>query len=237
MSLSLSVLIPCFNEAATIRGVVRRVAAQKPMVKQIVVVNDGSTDNTTSVLQDMKANWTENDIVLNVIHMDKNHGKGAAVQASLEVASSPYVLVQDADLELDPNDYKALAKPIEDHTAEVVFGNRFAKGYPINLRMPSRIANWVVTTLSNALFGMHLKDQACGYKLMPLALAKSLRIDSTGFEVCSEMTAKLGLRHSKIASVPVRYEPRDASQGKKIRWTDGWIAVYTLLKYRLRSAA
>ncbi len=233
MSLSLSILIPCYNEAKTIASMIRRAADQKSLVRQIVIANDGSTDSTRQVLDNLKASWTDPSIDLRIIHLERNQGKGAAVRAALEVAAQPYVLIQDADLELDPGDYAALTRPIDEKSADVVFGNRFPNGFPRDLRYASRIANWVVTTLSNVLYGMHLEDQACGYKLLPTGLAKNLRLRSDGFEICSEMTAKLGLCRARIESVPVHYAPRDLTQGKKIRWIDGFIGVYALVKYRL----
>lgn len=233
MTISLSVLIPCYNEGTTIGLMIQQVAQQTPWVKQIVVTNDGSTDLTRSVLDRLVTEWKVPGVKIAVRHLDHNQGKGAAVRAALELASEPYVLIQDADLELDPANYPSLAKPIETGVAEVVFGDRFPNGFPPALRIPSRVANWVVTRLSNWMFGLRLKDQACGYKLMPTELARSLQLRTNGFEICSEMTAKLGLRKYDIRSVPVRYIPRDELQGKKIRWIDGFIGVYTLFYYRL----
>jgi len=233
MTALLSILIPCYNEGGTIRTLVERVAAQQSYVGQIIVANDGSSDQTRFILDDYKKAWTHPSIELTILHLDQNRGKGAAVRAALEKATLPYILIQDADLELNPSDYHALLQPIVSHNADVVFGNRFPEGYPSTLRWASRIANTIVTVLSNSLYDMKLDDQACGYKLLPTSLAKELKLKSDGFEICSEMTAKVGRRRSRVTSVAVHYDPRDMNQGKKIRWIDGFIAVYTLIKYRL----
>jgi dolichol-phosphate mannosyltransferase len=232
MSLALSVLMPCYNESRTLIPMIERVADQAPLVAQIVVVNDGSTDDTRVVLDYLKDNWKVPHVALTIKHLVKNRGKGAAVREALELAQKPYILIQDADLELDPSDYAELIKPIERNKANAVFGDRFAYGFPQKVLLASKLANWIVTTLSNILFGLKLKDQACGYKLMPTAVCKAMQLESDGFEICSEMTAKLGLMDVVIASVPVRYNPRGLTEGKKIRWHDGFIAVYTLFKYR-----
>lgn len=229
----MSVIIPCYNEAQTLQAMVTQVAKQKPLVRQIIIANDGSTDQTRHVIDEIARGWSEQTISFRVTHLSENKGKGAAIRAALNVVDQPFVLIQDADLELDPANYSALAEPLENNRAQAVFGDRFPNGFPTELRLASRLANRIVTTLSNVLFGLRLKDQACGYKVMPTALAKELRLQSEGFEICSEMTAKLGLRHTLIASIPVRYVPRGLAQGKKIRWVDGFIAVYTLLYYRL----
>ncbi len=232
MNLSLSILIPCYNEGATLKNVVDQVARQKPLVRQIVIANDGSSDQTRQMIDDIARGWSDTSISLKVTHLKPNKGKGAAVRAALALAQEPYILIQDADLELDPSNYAALVKPVEAEKAQVVFGDRFPNGYPLHSRWASHLANWIVTTLSNVLFGLKLKDQACGYKLMPTKMARELDLQADGFEICSEMTAKLGLRHVVIASVPVRYTPRTNEQGKKIRWVDGIIAVRTLFYYR-----
>ena len=201
--------------------------------KQIIVVNDGSTDNTRDILDTLQKTWKDPSIELRVIHREKNSGKGAAVRAGIDAATQPYFLIQDADLELNPNDYPALVEPIEKGRSQVVFGNRFPNGFQPSTGPLSRLANIIVTQLSNLLYPLQLKDQACGYKLVPTPMMKELALVSDGFEICSEMAAKLGRRGVSVTNVPVYYEPRSELQGKKIRWRDGFIAVYTLLRYRL----
>lgn len=234
-SVTLSVLIPCYNEGETLRAMIDQVARQAPLVGQIVVANDGSTDQSRQILDQLASTWKNPNVALQIKHLDPNQGKGAAVRAALELATEPFILIQDADLELDPTNYQALMEPILSQQTEVVFGDRFHSGFPVHLRFASRVANWAVTFMSNRLYGLQLKDQACGYKILPTSLAKALKLRSDGFEICSEMTAKIGLLHLPIHSVPVRYTPRDSTQGKKIRWIDGFIAIYTLGYCRLIS--
>ncbi|SRR5258708_5640764 len=233
MTTTLSIAIPSYNESTTLESIISSVAAQKDLVRQIIVVNDGSTDRTTAMLDTLQRTWSYPSIDLQVIHFQENRGKGAAVQAAINVATQPYFLIQDADLELDPQDYASLVQPIDKGETQVVFGNRFPRGFPRTLGLLSRLANWIVTSLSNALYGLALKDQACGYKLFPTSLIREFGLVSNGFEICSEIAAKAGRRKISVVNVPVRYEPRDSEHGKKIRWMDGFTAVYTLLKYRL----
>jgi len=233
--ITLSIAIPCYNEELTVIEMIAKVAKQTPLVRQIIVVNDGSTDKTHQKLADLAGAWTNPQISLNIIEQDHNRGKGAAVRKAIEAATEPFFLIQDADLELTPLDYRELCQPIRDGEADVVYGDRFPNGFPETLNILSRTANWIVSTLTNALYKMGIKDQACGYKLVPTSLIRELNLTSNGFEICSEMTAKLGLRRTQVSNVPVLYDPRTFSQGKKIRWKDGILAVYTLLKYRLLS--
>jgi dolichol-phosphate mannosyltransferase len=233
MGVTLSVGIACYNESETIAQVVRLVAAQYPLVRQIIIVNDGSTDETHGCLERIRETWTDNGVSLSVTHFSENHGKGAGIRAALAKANQPYFLIQDGDLELDPSDYARLVEPVVRGNALAVFGNRFPNGFPRTLHPVSRLANRIVTLFSNVLYRLSLEDQACCYKLLPTSLARELNLTADGFEMCSEMTAKLGRRHVSIANVPVSYHPRTRREGKKIHWRDGFIAVYTLLKHRL----
>ncbi len=234
MDITFSVGIPCYNESRTLAKVISAVASQKPLVRQIIVVNNGSTDETVDILEGIQKTWGNPLVELRVIRFQENRGKGAAIQAAVEVSSQPYFLIQDADLELTPLDYPRLVEPIEKRRATVVYGNRFPVGGPSSYFWLSRCANRSLTWLANLLFGLHVKDQACGYKLLPTEMARELQLTASGFEICSEITAKLGRRHVVIESVPVHYQPRSVKDGKKRRWVDGAVAVYTLLKYGLR---
>jgi dolichol-phosphate mannosyltransferase len=232
VNLSLSVGIPCYNEAQTIEALLTKVRAQAPLVAEIIVVDDGSTDGTWAALESIRSRWTAPPALV-IARLERNQGKGAATRKAIRLATQPYFLIQDADLELDPHDYAALVAPISEGRADCVFGNRFGRFPKSKLNTLSRFANWAVTFLSNLFYGLRLEDQACGYKLLSTDLARSLALGSDGFEICSEMTAKLGRRKIKIANVPVTYNPRTMQEGKKIRWKDGFIAVWTLARYRL----
>jgi glycosyltransferase involved in cell wall biosynthesis len=227
----LSVIIPCYNEKLTILRVVDKIRSTAlPVEKEILIVCDGSTDGTKELLQ-RTFPGTDGDV--KVFFHEKNMGKGKAVQTGAEHATGDYLLVQDADLELDPKDYSALLEPVLTKTAAVVFGSRGEKGFK---KMPSysRLANHIVTSVTNALYGSELTDQACGYKLLPLALFRSLHIRSNGFEFCAEVTAKvLKTKNNPIREIEVYYDPRSYEQGKKIKWIDGFMVIWTLLRYKI----
>ncbi|OGS44958.1 MAG: hypothetical protein A2539_04585 [Elusimicrobia bacterium RIFOXYD2_FULL_34_15] len=227
----LSIIIPCYNEEDTILQVVDKIKhVPLNLEKEIIIVCDGSSDGTKELLQ---KHFPLQDKNIKTVFHEKNMGKGKAVKTGIEVATGDYLIVQDADLELNPDDYIALLQPIQSGNATVVFGSRKAKGFK-KLYFHSVFANFVVTFLTNFLYGSKLTDQACGYKILPVSLFKSLDLESFGFEFCSELTAKI-LRTKKyiISEVDVDYFPRTYKQGKKISWKDGFIAIWTLLKYKI----
>ncbi|KAF0127095.1 MAG: Glycosyltransferases involved in cell wall bioproteini [Elusimicrobia bacterium] len=226
----LSVILPCYNEKSTVLQVIDKVAALRlPVKKELLIVCDGSTDGTKELLRER---FPEGSPGITVIYHRKNLGKGAAVRTAAARATGDYLIVQDADLELDPEDYAPLLAPVLEGRAEVVFGSRALKGFG-KLRPLSLLANRIVTTLTNLLYGSKLTDQACGYKLLPLELFRKLDIESSGFEFCAEIAAKiLKTGRYPITEVDVNYHPRSYEQGKKIKWLDGFVVVWTLLKQR-----
>mgnify|MGYP003808226139 CR=1 FL=1 len=226
----ISVIIPVYNERETILEIIRRVRAEATP-KEIVVVDDGSTDGT----RDLLAGLSGDDV--RVLLQPRNRGKGAAIRAGLAMARGDIVVVQDADLELNPDDYAALLAPLQAGTAEVVYGARFLlpqnrEGY----RLVSWLGNTLVTGWTNLLFGARLTDEATGYKVMRTALLRSLNLACDGFDFCAEVTAKLLLRGITIHEVPVRFNPRTYVEGKKIGWRDGIITLWVLLKFRCTGA-
>lgn len=228
--IKLSIIIPCYNEKNTVLQVVDKVTATPlPVEKELVIVCDGSTDGTKELLQEKFPEGTPG---ITVLYHPSNLGKGAAVQTAAARATGDYLIVQDADLELDPEDYAPLLAPLLEGRAKVVFGSRARRGFG-KLRFLSLLANRIVTTLTNLLYGSGLTDQACGYKLLPLELFKALDIRASGFEFCAELAAKV-LKTGKypITEVDVDYHPRSYEQGKKIKWLDGFVVVWTLLKQR-----
>ncbi|HAT72939.1 MAG TPA: glycosyl transferase [Elusimicrobia bacterium] len=228
--IKLSIIIPCYNEKNTVLQVIDKVAATPlPVEKELVIVCDGSTDGTKELLRERFPEGTPG---IAVIYHASNLGKGTAVRTGAARATGDYLIVQDADLELDPDDYAPLLAPILEGRAEVVFGSRARKGFG-KLRFLSLLANRIVTTFTNLLYGSKLTDQACGYKLLPLELFKELNINSRGFEFCAEVAAKV-LKTGKhpITEVDVDYHPRSYEEGKKIKWLDGFVVVWTLLKQR-----
>lgn len=224
----ISVIIPAYNERGTIRELVRRVRAEQTP-KEIIVVDDGSTDGTRELLAPLA------DDGLQVILQERNRGKGAAIRRGLQAARGDIVIVQDADLELNPVDYPALLAPLLAGQADAVYGARFLRPENrVGYRLVSRLGNAAVTGWTNLLFGAHLTDEAAGYKVLRTELLRSLQLECDGFDFCAEVTAKLLRRGVPICEVPVHFNPRSYVEGKKIGWRDGVLTLWTLLKYRLR---
>lgn len=221
----LSVIIPCYNEVGHITKVLDAVKAVD-IPKEIIVVDDGSTDHTAEVVEDYNQ-----DGAINLHLSPHNFGKGAAIRTGLRYVTGDIVIIQDADLEYDPQQYPQIIKPIIDGNAEVVYGSRFA-GTIEKMRLPNRIANYILTLSANLLFKAKITDEATCYKAFKADIIKSIPLKCTRFEFCPEVTAKIRKRGIKIAEVPIHYISRNAAQGKKIRWTDAFSAIWTLIKYR-----
>jgi glycosyltransferase involved in cell wall biosynthesis len=221
----LSVIVPVYNEASTITEVIERVvAAELPIEKEIIVVDDGSTDNTVDVLRAGTSH------VIHTHVSPTNSGKGSAVRIGLGLAKGDVIIIQDADLELDPNEYGRLLAPILAHRAKVVYGSRFLEGNSIPF--PRRVANKVLTAITNFLFNTKLTDMETAYKVLTREVVASMHLTSTGFEIEPELTAKISIGGFQITEVPVSYRPRTVNEGKKIRWHDGLKAILTLIKCR-----
>jgi len=220
--MKLSVIIPAYNEIDTIEEVLRRVRAVD-IDKEIIVTDDCSTDGTREFLR------TQPDITL--VESDRNRGKGASIRAAIERVTGDIVLIQDADLEYDPNDYPALIKPILDGKADMVYGTRFTRGRP-KMRLANYLANKLFALIATVLYRTKVTDEATCYKAFRTDLLKSLDLRCKRFEFCPEVTARLLKRGVRYAEVPVRYEARTFTQGKKITWKDGIECIWTLIKYR-----
>lgn len=220
--MKLSIIIPAYNEIDTIEEVLRRVRAVE-IDKEIIVTDDCSTDGTREILRSQPG------IIL--IESDCNRGKGASIRAAIERVTGDIVLIQDADLEYDPNDYPALIQPIIDGVADMVYGTRFAHGRP-KMRLMNYIANKTFALLASALYGTKVTDEATCYKAFRTEALKSIDLRCKRFEFCPEVTARLLKRGLLYAEVPVWYEARTYAQGKKITWKDGLECIWTLIKYR-----
>lgn len=221
----LSVIIPVYNEKTTISEVIEKVwAVELPIEKEIIVVDDGSTDGTVEVLQ-------SNSVKLKHTYLTPiNIGKGAAVRIGLTLAKGEIILIQDADLELDPNEYKQLIEPILEGKASVVYGSRFlGENRVAPLR---RFANYFLTFTTNLLFGTKLTDMETAYKVFTSEVAENLTLEANRFEIEPEITAQIARKGFKISEVPITYNPRTKSEGKKINWKDGFKALWTLIRYR-----
>ena len=225
--MKLSVIIPAYNEEATISEVIDKVrAVDLPVEREIIVVDDGSTDHTVEILEQRQQDVT-------FVHFSRiNFGKGAAIRIGLTYVTGDIVIIQDADLELDPNEYKLLLQPILTDQAQVVYGSRFLQANPLISRR-TIIANKFLTWLTNVLYQAHLTDMETAYKAFQAEIVTGLQLTCHRFEFEPEVTAKLLQAGYRIREVPVSYNPRTADEGKKINWRDGVTAIWTLLKYRL----
>lgn len=222
-------IIPAYNEEQTILQVLENVQAL-PIQKQIIVVNDGSTDNTHEILEKVSE-----DKEITVIHHDVNRGKGHAIRSGIPHIMGSSVVIQDADMELCPNDILQLVDLLKNESVEVVYGSRFLMGRG-NASLHNYIANRILAIYTNLLYGCRITDESTGYKAFSTDLIKQLNLTCEGFEFCPEVTAKLLRGGYTILEVPVSYYPRTKKQGKKLRFfTDGFFAAWTLLKYRFIS--
>jgi glycosyltransferase involved in cell wall biosynthesis len=195
--------------------------------REVVIVDDGSTDGTTQLLEQYKAS----PIVL-VHHSVVNFGKGAAIRIGLAKATGAIILIQDGDLEYDPNDYPKVLEPLVAGAATVVYGSRF-RGSLRGMKWANWLANKILTGTTNMLYGARITDEATAYKAFRASVLQSIRLVCLRFEFCPEVTAKVRRMGHKIHEVPISYNARGIDEGKKIRWQDGFQALWTLLKYRL----
>lgn len=219
----LSVIIPAYNEAKTIEAIINQVN-NLPIEKEIIVVNDCSKDQTAAILRSLSLNS------LKVIHHVSKRGKGAAVRTGLENAIGEQVIVQDADLEYDPNDYLKLLEAIKNPGVDIVLGARFTGGYH-GILLP-KVGNRFLTGLMNKLFGVKLNDCFTCYKLMRRESILGLGLESNSFDVEIEILAKAIKKGMRILEVPVSYNPRTYKEGKKIKIMDGFWAIIRILHFR-----
>jgi len=226
----ISIIVPVYNEARTVRQVIGRLLQiPLPAPREIIVVNDGSTDGTREVLDSI----APVDGVLSIVHASVNGGKGSALRIGFSRARGTIVAIQDADLELDPVQLASLVQPILDGDADVVYGSRFLNGRPPGPWL-SVAANRGLTWFTNVLFRGRLTDMETCYKIMAAPVARSLELESNRFDIEPEITAKLLRQRRRIVERPVKFDPRNRASGKKIGWRDGVHAIAVLLKYRFR---
>jgi len=223
--MNISVIMPVYNEIATIQAILERVK-NTGIIYEIVIVDDGSTDGTREFLNQLK------DDQVRVILHDENKGKGAAVRSGIKNATGEVIIIQDADLEYDPRDYPELIRPIEEGITDVVYGSRFLGGARRSLYFWNMIANKLLTLVTNILYNNILSDMETGYKVFKKSVVDDIPLHAKRFEFEPEFTAKILKRKFHIYEVPIRFNPREYSEGKKIRLWDAFEALWALIKYR-----
>lgn len=224
--MKLSVIIPVYNEVENIKTILKRVQDTN-LAHEIVVVDDGSKDGTRDVLKELDGQQS-----VRVILHEKNKGKGAAVRTGMQAAQGDVLLIQDADLEYDPRDYPDILKPIQEGVADVVYGSRFlGKAHRVTMFW-HLVANKMLTFMTNVLYNTILTDMETGYKVFKKEVLSGMTLRANRFDFEPEFTAKILKRNYRIFEVPITFNPRDYSQGKKIKLHDAFEAVWTLVKYR-----
>lgn len=226
--LTLSVVIPCYNEVETIEPVIERVRAVG-LASEIVIVDDGSTDGTRDILARLEA---EGHPDLRIFYHRENGGKGAALKTGFTNATGDILLIQDADMEYDPRDYPTLLRPIQEGIAKVVYGSRFLGGPRKAMNFWNMVANKLLTLATNILYNSILSDMETCYKVFRAEVVEDMTIRSKRFDFEPEFTAKVLKQGIRIYEVPISYNGREWSEGKKIKWTDAPIALWTLIRYR-----
>ena len=231
--MKITVIIPCFNESKYIEKVISEINLQEISDKQIIIVDDGSTDGTVDKLKKLK----EDGKVNNLVFHENNKGKGAAIRSAIKHVEGDIIIIQDADLEYSPKDYPRLIKPIAEGKADVVYGSRFLGGADAHrvLYFWNRVANAILTTFTNILVDMNLTDMETGYKVFKKKVFEDIQIEENRFGFEPEITVKLGKKKLRFFEVGISYNGRTYQEGKKIGLKDGFRAIYCLVKYRFFS--
>ncbi len=228
--MKLSIIIPVYNEANSLEEIVNRVFSVNlgNVEREVVVSNDGSQDKTSDVIQKLRLKYPE----LISYHSPTNLGKGAAVRLGIAISSGDIIVIQDADLELNPNEYPRLLPQLLNQQTKVVYGSRF-RDSSAKLNRTSRLANWFLTGLTNLLYGAHLSDMETAYKMFFRETLAGIRLRCVHFDFEPEITANFLRKGYHILEVPISYAPRTVEAGKKISWVDGFEAIFTLIRCRI----
>jgi glycosyltransferase involved in cell wall biosynthesis len=225
-----SVVMPVYNECWTIREIVRRVMAQAPLVSELVIVDDGSTDGTRGLIGQLLERYKDGPVSVRALMREKNGGKGAALKDGFAAATGDVVIIQDADLEYDPNDYRELVEPIAQGQADAVFGSRFLGGKRNVLMFWHTLANKLLTLSVNVVADRNFTDVWTGYKVFRSALIRKIPLSCRGFDFEPEVTIKLAKLGCRVIEIPVSYHGRGYAEGKKIGLKDAFIALWAILK-------
>jgi len=232
MQKKISIIIPVYNEKSTIGKILEKIDKVDlgETEKEVILVDDYSTDGSREILRRLENKYA-------VIYHEKNRGKGRAIRSGLEKATGDWVIIQDADLEYDPEDYKKLLAKIQEPDAEAVYGSRRLYSNYFSDRHSGHIfalGGIFLTWLTNLLYNANITDEPTCYKMFKTDLIKNLNLRCERFEFCPEVTAKIAKRKIKIHEVPINYYPRHKDEGKKINWRDGLEAIWTLIKYKFK---
>jgi dolichol-phosphate mannosyltransferase len=219
-----SIIIPCYNEKKYIQTILDRVSNIN-ISKEIIVVNDGSNDGTLEILDNLA------DKGIRVINKEKNEGKGAAIRTGISESTGDYVVVQDADLEYDPQDIPKLLEHLEKNNLSVVYGSR-VKSNSAHSSAVFYAGGKLLSWITNLIYGSNITDEPTCYKMFRSSLIKKIKLNCSGFEFCPEVTAKVLRLGHNIEEIPISYTPRSKKDGKKIKWRDGVIAIWVLVKYK-----
>ncbi|MGI8923574.1 MAG: glycosyltransferase family 2 protein [Fimbriimonadales bacterium] len=223
-SVDVSIILPVYNEEATLGQVLDKLS-KLALDKEVIVVDDASTDTSSQIMHGRQGE---------IVHITqaRNQGKGAAIRAGIAVARGKVTVIQDADMEYDPDDIPRLVQPILDGNADVVYGSRFTHGMHPKMALPNKIVNVLLAWFVRILYFKKISDEATCYKALRTDILRGMNLRCNRFEFCPEVTAKALRMGYDIKELPINYEPRSKSAGKKIRWTDGVEAFWTLSRYR-----
>lgn len=232
-----SIVIPVYNEAPAVAELLRRVC-KAPLPDwcemEVVVVDDGSTDHTMATIREFIEEHAEYGGRVKIHESLINHGKGAAMRAGFKIAAGDIILVQDGDLEYSPSDYPKLLEPFQDPNVHVVYGSRFLHGMPRGMKFRNLVANLVLSAVATVLYGQRVSDEATGYKVFRSSVLDHFELSCRRFEFCPEFTGNVLKAGFRIHEVPISYEPRGILEGKKIKASDGFVAIHWLFKIWFR---
>lgn len=225
--MELSVVMPVYNDKATIKEIIKRVKEVEPSIKELIIVDDGSTDGTREILKNI------NEKNIKILFHEKNTGKGGAIRTGFAQAEGDIVVIQDSDLEYDPSEISQLIKPIKDGVADAVYGTRLTGGKPQRVHMFwHKVGNVFMTLIANILYNSTLTDVTTGYKAFKREFIKDIKIKSNGFAIESELTAKILKKKARLYEMPISYYGRSYEEGKKIRFYHAFGILWALVKFR-----